>query len=336
MFTEAFEDILRDHCTPALVRAIEAGGSPAPLWDAIAEAGFLELLAPETAGGAALGLADLFPILHALGRHAMPLPIGETLVARALLPADAVPGGMVTLAPAARALEGGGWRCPNVPFGAIADHVVADAGDAQVLLFDCAGARRHRAGIGRSLVASLEFGADAAPRRFALAGGGAGAGDPGGGVRVFAAALYAALLAGALARTFEITLQYGNDRVQFGKPIGRFQAIQHQLAVMAELVAASRVAAEAAFQGGGAMPAPMAAALAKARASDAVSACAGIAHAVHGAIGVTQEYDLQLHTRRLHEWRLAHGSEDHWHGVIGQAVIASGQPLADFVRTATH
>ena len=159
---------------------------------------------------------------------------------------------------------------------------------------------------------------------------------PGGGVRVFAAALYAALLAGALARTFEITLQYGNDRVQFGKPIGRFQAIQHQLAVMAELVAASRVAAEAAFQGGGAMPAPMAAALAKARASDAVSACAGIAHAVHGAIGVTQEYDLQLHTRRLHEWRLAHGSEDHWHGVIGQAVIASGQPLADFVRTATH
>ena len=57
------------------------------------------------------------------------------------------------------------------------------------------------------------------------------------------------------------------------------------------------------------------------------------AHALHGAIGVTAEYDLQLLTRRLHEWRMAHGSEAYWNLVVGQSVLASDLPLVDFVRT---
>lgn len=326
MFTEAFEDILRDHCTPAVVRAIEGGASAAPLWDAVAGTGLLELLAPEEQGGAALALAELFPVLHLLGRHAVPLPIGESLVARALLPAGQVPDGMLALAPAVRAREGGGWRCPNVPFGALAEHLMADDGE-QLLLFSCAGARRERTGIHGSLAATLDFAADAAPARLPRHGDAA---------RAFGAALYAALLSGALARAFDLTLQYGNDRQQFGKAIGKFQAIQHQLAVMAQLVAAARIAAEAAFEASGRAPALLAAAMAKARASEAAAPCASVAHAVHGAIGVTAEYDLQLHTRRLHEWRIAHGSETHWHGVVGQAVLAAGRPLADYVRGVGH
>lgn len=324
MFTEAFEDILRDHCTPAVVRAIEGGASAAPLWDAIAGAGLLELLAPEEQGGAALPLAELFPVLHLLGRHAVPLPIGESLIARALLPPGEVPDGMVGLAPALLAGRGGGWRCPNVPFGALADHLIADDGE-NLLLFCCDRAQRQGTGIHGSLAATLDFGADAAPLRLPRDGDAA---------RASGAALYAALLSGALARAFDITLQYGNDRVQFGKAIGKFQAIQHQLAVMAQLVAAARIAAEAAFQAPGRAPALLAAAMAKGRASEAVTQCASVAHAVHGAMGVTEEYDLQLHTRRLHEWRIAHGSESHWHGVVGQAVLDAGQPLAEFVRGA--
>jgi alkylation response protein AidB-like acyl-CoA dehydrogenase len=61
---------------------------------------------------------------------------------------------------------------------------------------------------------------------------------------------------------------------------------------------------------------------------------ASIAHAVHGAIGVTEEYDLQLFTRRLHEWRMAHGSEAHWNPIIGRSMLASGVPtMTDFVRS---
>ncbi|WP_240464963.1 acyl-CoA dehydrogenase family protein, partial [Pseudomonas aeruginosa] len=76
---------------------------------------------------------------------------------------------------------------------------------------------------------------------------------------------------------------------------------------------AARMAAQLAFQGSDALPGPLLAALGKARASQAVPQVADIAHAVHGAIGVTEECDLQLYTRRLREWRLAGGSESYWH-----------------------
>ena len=156
-----------------------------------------------------------------------------------------------------------------------------------------------------------------------------------GALERWGAALHAGLIAGALGQVFEMSLAHCNVREQFGRPLGRFQAVQHQLAVMAEQVAAASIAAEAAFQGGGAqVPALWPAAMAKARASEAAAEVAALAHAVHGAIGITAEYDLQLYTRRLHEWRTTHGSEDHWHRRLGQAVLAQAQPLSRFVQGA--
>jgi acyl-CoA dehydrogenase len=105
---------------------------------------------------------------------------------------------------------------------------------------------------------------------------------------------------------------------------------------MAEHVAAARIAAEAGFAGGGPFPALSACAVAKSRTSEAAQLVASIGHAVHGAIGVTEEYDLQLYTRRLHEWRGAHGSEAHWNRVLGRLLVDSKEPLAaDFVRSLT-
>ena len=83
---------------------------------------------------------------------------------------------------------------------------------------------------------------------------------------------------------------------------------------MAQHVAAAGIAAELAFSGEGCVPARLAAAIAKARTSMAVPLVASTAHALHGAIGITEEYDLQLYTRRLHEWRMADGSETSWTG----------------------
>ena len=149
-----------------------------------------------------------------------------------------------------------------------------------------------------------------------------------------AAALYAALLAGAMTRVFEMTLQYCNERSQFGKTLGKFQTVQHQLSEMAEQVAAASIAAEAAFQTPLRAPRLLAAAIAKGRTSEAAPKVANTAHALHGAIGVTEEYDLQLLTRRLHEWRLAHGADSHWHHIVGEQVLGSGSTLAEFVRAA--
>ena len=103
---------------------------------------------------------------------------------------------------------------------------------------------------------------------------------------------------------------------------------------MAEQVWAARMAAQLAFQGRDGLPQPLLAALGKARASLAVARVADIAHAVHGAIGVTEEYDLQLYTRRLREWRLAAGSESHWHARIGAHALADGGDAVSYLRTA--
>ena len=324
MFAQAIEDILQDQCTPAVVRAIEAGGSPLKLWQALQGAGFLELLASEDAGGAGLPLADLFPILSSFGRYTVPVPVAQTIVARALLGSQfAMPAGMITLGAALRREASGAIVCSLTPYGLVADFVLARDGDA-LLLLPAAAARREATGVHGSLVATLRWPDEGVATRV-----------PGAGplLPAFAAALHAALLSGAMTRVFEMTLQYCNDRIQFGKTLGKFQAVQHQLSVMAEHVAAASIAAEAAFRTDTTTPSLLAAAMAKSRTSEAAVLVASIAHALHGAIGIAEEYDLQLLTRRLHEWRIAHGSEAHWNALIGNSVLASDASIADFVRS---
>ncbi|MBL8287616.1 MAG: acyl-CoA dehydrogenase family protein [Rubrivivax sp.] len=176
--------------------------------------------------------------------------------------------------------------------------------------------------------------------------------------RELAAVVTAAQIVGALERVLELCIAFANQRVQFGRPIGKFQAIQHQLAVMAEQVAAARLAAQLGCQGGhggaGAggggggggggqggqggqalLPDRLHAAVAKSRTSEAAGIVAPMAHAIYGAIGITAELDLQLYTRRLHAWRAEHGSELAWNRVLGEAVLASSAPLTlDFLRSA--
>ncbi|MNN87184.1 hypothetical protein D3C81_2047010 [compost metagenome] len=105
---------------------------------------------------------------------------------------------------------------------------------------------------------------------------------------------------------------------------------------MAEQVAVSRIAAEQAFAGECVVPDRIPTAIAKARTSMAVPQVTATAHALFGAIGVTEELDLQLFTRRLHEWRLSEGSETWWNGLVGQALLAQPQATAsEFVRHVT-
>ena len=322
MFLEALDKILAAHAGGDAIRRVEAGGSAALLWQPIEDAGFLALLLPEEQGGAALALPELFPILECLGRHAMPLPVAQTIAAHGLVgPRARLPTGMVTIATQLQRLPAGGLRCPHTPGGSLADHVLVADGDA-LLLLPCAAARRESVGDPRSLAAHLTW-SDAAPSLHL----------PSGGLDLdaFAAALMAAQLSGAMQRIFDMALDQCNNRVQFGKSIGKFQALQQQLSVMAEHVLAAAIAAEAAFRASGVAPAALAASVAKSRTSEAAALVAATAHAVHGAIGMTDEFDLGLLTRRLHDWRAAYGGEHYWNHRIGEQVLASGVTLADWV-----
>lgn len=323
MFLDALEKILVDHCSSADIRRVEAGGSAAVLWQQIEEAGFLDLLLKEEQGGAALPLPELFPILECLGRVAVPVPLAQSIVARALVGAT-LPTGMVTMATQLRRTgDGTELQCQWVPYGMNADHVLARDGDA-LLLFPCATAQREALGDPRNLSANLRW--HKPEPVFGLPAGGEL-------LSALAAAAAAALLSGAMQRTFDMTLGHCNNRVQFGKTISKFQAIQQQLSVMAEHVLAAAIAAESAFRSSATAPTLLAAAVAKSRTSEAAGQVAATAHALHGAIGMTEEYELGILTRRLHNWRMTYGAEGYWNRMIGLQVLATDTSLVDFVTS---
>lgn len=328
MFADAIEAILQDHCTPAVVRAIERGDSDQDLWRCIAEAGFLDLLASPETGGGDLSLPECLEVLLVVGRYAVPLPLAQTLTARALVPAGLqLPASPLSLAPGTFTASDGALMCPLVPHGLQVSHVLI-AHQGRRWLLDAAAAERLAAGTPGRQTASLRW-----PSADAVLASAQDLGPEDGALAAWGAALHAALIAGALSHVFDMTLHYCNDREQFGRPLGKFQSVQHQLSVMAQQVVAASIAAQAAFQGQRRCPDWLAAAVAKSRASEAAVMVANSAHALHGAIGVTADYDLQIHTRRLHEWRMAHGSEQWWNQQLGEAVLASHGSLADFVQS---
>ena len=310
-YSEALEAVLRDHCTPAVVRQIESGDDGAGLWRALDESGFADSLLPE----AGLGLADVAPMLFVMGRYALPLPLAQTMFARAVLQAAGIP---VPAGPIALASFDGAQRA-HVSCGATAKwFLVQDDTHATLLQRDAADV--CPTGVQGDLTVSIGH---TSAQRFPL---------PAGVLRTLGACLHAVQMAGAMLRVFDMTLQYANDRVQFGRNIGKFQAIQHQISVMAEQVAAARMAAQIACNADSWQPDRMRAAIGKFNASEAVTPVTSIAHAVHGAIGVTGEYDLQLYTRRLHAWRLADGSERYWARELGQAACEADGLTVDLIR----
>lgn len=327
MLGDAANRLFAQTCTPDVIRQAEQGQPPAQAWQACEDAGFADALVPESRGGAGLALADALPLATAAGRHLCPYPIVDTLLARAWLAhaGHAPAPGAIALAPHGWQASGRQAAGANVPWIRGADAVLARIGE-QTWLLPVRAATIESSGVHGSLDA---------PARWSLEDGeriDAGAGLP--ALDELAATACAGLIAGAMDRVLAMTLDHANQRQQFGKPIGRFQAVQQQISVMAEQVWAARMAAQLAFQGRGGLPRPLLAALGKARASLAVARVADIAHAVHGAIGITEEYDLQLYTRRLREWRLAAGSESHWHARIGAHALADGGDAVSYLRTA--
>lgn len=151
--------------------------------------------------------------------------------------------------------------------------------------------------------------------------------------RALLAVLAAIEIAGGAERLLDMSIEHANTRQQFGKPIGKFQAIQQQLAVMAEQAMLVRVAAQAGCAQG-LTPTIALAAVAKSVASRAVPLITGIAHAVHGAIGITAEFPLHRISARLHALRMAHGSESYWDRQLGQVrVQAAVFNSLDFIRS---
>jgi len=328
-FLDPLEKLLAVHGTPAVVRAVEAGQRAEMSRQAFIDSGYLDLLVAEASGGAGLTLRMADDLLRTCARHLVAWPLDVTMVVRAVLASAGfdAPDGFVAIAPQTSVDADGRILCRGVPDGTSADWILAMASEGTLLV----PVREHRSeAVFRGGAVATDVFWNARPA------GTLPVPCPGDWMSI-GACLMATRIAGAMERLLEMTLSHASTRTQFGNPLAAFQAIQQQIAVMAEQVAAARMAASIGMLADGVEPDPLRAAVAKARTSEAVVAVAAIAHAVHGAIGIAAEFDLQLFTRRLHAWRLAFGTERRWHGVVGRALLQSGAPVLDAIvlRTAS-
>jgi alkylation response protein AidB-like acyl-CoA dehydrogenase len=135
--------------------------------------------------------------------------------------------------------------------------------------------------------------------------------------------------AGALEAILSLSVAYANERIAFERPIGKFQAVQQNLARLAGEVAAalavSGSAADAIGREGAFDEAVfLEAASAKIRCAEAATEAAGIAHQVFGAIGFTDEHVLHRYTLRLLAWRDDFGNESYWAAELGRRVAQQG------------
>lgn len=330
LFETMIERLFADLATPAYVLGCEGGEWPAQLWSALDDSGFTLAGAPEALGGAGATWADMYVMVRAAGRHAVPAPLGEALLANWLLGKAGLEGREGALSIAARAELSLADGCVSgiaraVPWGRNVEALVAiattDTGTPQVVLLQ------------RSTASELTLSLSVAgePRDDLVFRGarvlahaqlpdrlGADVLELGG------AMLRSAQTAGALHALLEMTASYARERKQFGKAIGSFQAIQQQLAVMAEQTAAAGIAAEAAFCESDDGLAALTIAVAKISTADAASVGAGIGHSVHGAIGFTEEYPLHLLSRRLWAWRSEFGSASLWSQRLGAQICQGG------------
>jgi len=345
-------EFLQRECPPHLVRALADdphGHSPA-LWEQMAAQGWLGAPFPETCGGADYSFLELCLLIEEQGRVALPGPFLSTVVlcglplARfgsaeqqaAFLPAIA--GGrrlMAWVGPPAGVLEAdpealaaspadGGFRLHGrvlfVADGLAADHllVAARTGSDEALtlfLVDAAAPgieRTPQETFGTDRPCEVRLDGVTVPAESVL--GPVGEGGPiARQVEAWGTAAICAAAVGGAQQVLEMCVAYAGQRMQFGRPIGSFQAVQHHCANMAVDVAASRyMAYEAVWRLSEGLEAAEEVAVAKAWVSDAYARVCALGHQVHGAVGFTMEHEMQRYFRHARAVEQAFG-DGAWH-----------------------
>ena len=353
LLKNAARDFLEKECPETLVREMEddeKGYSP-DLWKKMAEQGWQGLLIPEDYGGAGFGYLDLIVLIEEFGRALVPGPFISTQVGGVLplleggtrpaeeqyLPKIASGNAIWTLAytePSARfdtegvaleVKEDGNDVVLNGTKLFIRDANVADyftvvgrkpgtKGDDGITLVIV---DAKTAGISQTQLktiaadkqAEVKFENVKVPKASIIPGGAATLKK----VQRKATVIECAYLVGLAQMDFEISVQYAKDRIQFGRPIGSFQAIQHKAADMVTDVDGARfIMYRAAWSvDQDEADADMNVHMAKAWCSEATRRVVAHGQQIHGGIGFTKDYKVQLYFRRQKASELAWGDSDY-------------------------
>jgi alkylation response protein AidB-like acyl-CoA dehydrogenase len=292
--------IFADHCDKQLLDKAEQGELAQALWAQISENGFNHLGTADSGTDA----ADMFAFIQLCGNHAVPLPIAETLLVNNWC------GAGDELYSIGEVVDG---SIVNVPWGRVARKVVGVRRDDHTVVVvenpEVIDRGTNLAGEPRDAIA---LPADAEQLHIAI--------DP-----------YAQLavarcnqIAGSVLKMLDLGVQYSTERIQFGRAIAKFQAIQHSLAVVAAEAAAAKRAADAAVDALQGDRFIYEVAASKARVGEAATVVAEQIHQVHGAMGFTHEHRLHHYSRRAWAWRDEYGNEFYWQTVLGAHMAALG------------
>ena len=295
--------LLDRHSDSAAVRAaVESGsGYDETLWRALCEqVGVAALAVPEEYDGFGATLVETATVLEELGHNLTPSPLLATAIAATALQLHAEPEHRAALLPRVAAGEIATVALDDLVLDAPAAGVVLRVRDGRLELLTDPEVERVGA-----MDQTLRFGRVGATDGEAI---GEVTGD--GPLRDVALALASALQVGAAQRGLDMTVAYSKERVQFGRPIGSFQALKHRMADMLVLVEASRsaswgaTAAAAAYVGdatqGNAAILRRRSAVARSYCSDALDHVASETVQLHGGIAITWEHDAQLLFKRAH------------------------------------
>lgn len=330
VLTSMVTRLLADHCSDAVALRAEEGVWPDALWRAIEDAGLPLALIANGEHSLGVPVEDAFQIVRLAGKFALPTPLPETMLANWLLTRCGLAprqGPLVVVADPALRTDDSGTRLTGdvaaVPWGRLAGGVACfeRAGVLHVAYVGGAGFAVHEgANIAREPRDRLAFDVDlhrveAVP---------VPAGVDRLRLRAAGAALRCSQIAGALDSITAMTIDYTRQRVQFGRSISKFQAVQQNLAVLAGQTAAASAAADMAAEAFADGLRVSGMACAKTFAGEAAGVGAGIAHQMHGAMGFSREYALHLRTRRLWSWRDEYGSETEWSTWLGAALALRG------------
>lgn len=294
---DALDRLLMRQLPDAMAR--NSSDLPAALMAEIIDSGFARVLASEENDGLGGTLTDAACVAWRCGRHGAPIPIVEMLLLAQLDPAADL--ARITLAHGSPAIAPVMEGTRSIK-----------TGDA-LLATETAQPFQHISGAAWRRLDGVDANLDDA-------------------TKMKGAVLTAAAMTGAMARIMEIVIDHAKTRTQFGRPLSKFQAIQHQLAeATSELTITEAALANAlkAYDGGEGR------ALfwnsAKAQAGVAATKVAATAHQVMGAIGFTEEHELHHFTKLLWQWRDCWGRQVDCELAIGREACAAPDGLWAYI-----
>ncbi|MBM7632867.1 acyl-CoA dehydrogenase family protein [Geomicrobium sediminis] len=339
MLIDTTEKLFKQTCTKELINDSENGIFPKIFWNELDSMGITTIGVPEDCDGSGFTKLDAFAVLKIAGSFAAPIPLAESIIANWQyvelgLP---LPNTKQTISMINEDVDlqqhSEGWiingTFNRVPFTQWADELVSPVktttGKWYLLTIplnltttapdsNIAGESRNKVicqntSINSSQVIAMTPEHAAQFIHETLLG-------------------RTMMMAGALQQILTMSIHHAKERQQFGRPIGKFQAIKQQLAVLTGLATSANVIADSAatatvdniqFQ--------TEVKIAKTYISQSISKAVPIAHQIHAAIGFTHEHPLHQYTRRLWSWRDEYGSEAFWAKQIGENVLSSSKSL---------